>query len=61
MEGLGLPSSAPLPYERLSELALFEMAFREAMRINPPVRGIPRTAVRDFQFKGYDIPAGTRA
>jgi cytochrome P450 len=60
MQGIGLPRGAPLPYERLNELALFEMAFKEAMRINPAVPGIPRTAVRDFQFKGYDIPAGTR-
>ena len=60
MHGLGLPPGAPLPYERLGELALLEMAFKEAMRINPPVPGIPRAAVRDFQFKGHDIPAGTR-
>jgi cytochrome P450 len=60
MHGLGLPPGAPLPYERLGELALFEMAFKEAMRINPPVPGIPRAAVRDFQFKGHEIPAGTR-
>lgn len=58
--GLGLPPGAPLPYERLGELALLEMAFKEAMRINPPVPGIPRAAVRDFQFKSHDIPAGTR-
>src|SRR5262249_49600703 len=60
VKGLSLPHGAPLPYERVSELELFEMAFKEAMRINPPVAGVPRTAVRDFQFKGYDIPAGTR-
>ena len=60
MHGLGLPPGAPLPYERLGELTLLEMAFKEAMRINPPVPGIPRAAVRDFQFKGHDIPAGTR-
>jgi len=60
MHGLGLPPGAPLPYERLGELALLEMAFKEAMRINPPVPGIPRAAVRDFQFQGHDIPAGTR-
>jgi cytochrome P450 len=60
MRGLGLPPGAPLQYERLSELALLEMAFKEAMRINPPVPGIPRAAVRDFQFQGHDIPAGTR-
>jgi cytochrome P450 len=59
MHGLGLPPSAPLPYERLGELALFEMAFNEAMRINPPVPGVARAAVRDFHFKGHDIPAGT--
>ncbi len=58
IHGLGLPPGAPLPYERLGELALFEMAFKEAMRINPPVPGIPRGAVRDFQFEGRDIPAG---
>jgi cytochrome P450 len=60
MHGLGLPPAAPLPYERLNELTLLEMAFKEAMRINPPVPGIPRAAVRDFQFQGHDIPAGTR-
>jgi len=60
MHGLGLSPGAPLPYERLDELALFEMAFKEAMRINPPVPGIPRAAVREFRFKGHDIPAGTR-
>jgi len=59
MHGLGLPRGAPLPYERLDELALLEMAFKEAMRINPPVPGISRAAVRDLQFKGHDIPAGT--
>ena len=60
MEGLRLPPGAPLPYERLGELSLLEMAFNEAMRINPPVPGIPRAAVRDFQFQGHDITAGTR-
>jgi cytochrome P450 len=60
LHGLGLPLGAPLPYERLGELALLEMAFKESMRINPPVPGIPRAAVRDFQFKGHRIPAGTR-
>jgi cytochrome P450 len=60
MHGLGLPPGAHLPYERLGALTLLEMAFKEAMRINPPVPGIPRAAVRGFQFEGHDIPAGTR-
>ena len=34
--------AAPLPYERLGELELTEMAFKEAMRINPPVPSVPR-------------------
>jgi cytochrome P450 len=60
MGELKLPAGAPLPYERLGELTLLEMAFKEAMRINPPVPSIPRQAVRDFQFTGHTIPAGTR-
>ncbi len=49
----------PLPYDRLERLPLTEMAFKEAMRISPPVPSIPRRAVRDFEFKGFRIPAGT--
>jgi len=60
MRGLALPPGAPLPYERLGELDLLEMAFKEAMRLNPPVVSVPRAAVRDFHFKGHEIPAGTR-
>jgi cytochrome P450 len=60
MEGLRLPRGAPVPYERLGELILLEMAFKEAMRINPPVPGIPRAAVRDFQYNGHHIPARAR-
>jgi cytochrome P450 len=53
--------AAPLPYERLGELELTEMAFKEAMRINPPVPSVPRRAVRPFGFGGYQFPAGTNA
>jgi cytochrome P450 len=59
MQGLALAPGAPLAYERLGELVLFEMAFKEAMRINPPVVSVPRAAVRDFYFQGHAIPAGT--
>jgi hypothetical protein len=31
------PISGPLPYTRLGELELLEMAFEEAIRIDPPV------------------------
>ena len=32
---------------------------KEALRIMPPVPSIPRRAMRDFDFGGYRIPAGT--
>jgi cytochrome P450 len=35
------------------------MAFKEAMRMAPPVPSLPRRAMRDFEFKGFQIPAGT--
>ena len=58
MLALGLPPRANLPYARLADLDLVEMAFNESMRINPPVPAIPRRSVRDFTFKGFDIPGG---
>jgi len=57
---LNLPRGAPLPYERLDELPLTEMAFKEALRLIPPVPAIPRRAVRETEFHGFRIPAGTR-
>ncbi len=57
---LNLPRGAPLQSEHLAAMPLCEMAFKEAMRINPPVPSVPRRAVRDFHFQGHDIPAGTR-
>jgi cytochrome P450 len=40
-------------------MPLTEMAFKEAMRLRPPVPSIPRRATRDFAFGGYAIPTGT--
>jgi cytochrome P450 len=57
-DALGL-GDAPLPYERLADMPLTEMAFKEALRINPPVPALPRRALRSFSFGGYTIPAGT--
>jgi cytochrome P450 len=58
IDTLGL-DGAPLAYEQLSALPLVEMAVKEALRLNPPVPSIPRQAMRDFEFEGYTIPAGT--
>lgn len=56
---LGLLPGQPLPYEKLASLTQVEMAFKEAMRLKPPVPSIARRATRDFAFGGYAIPAGT--
>lgn len=58
MLGLGLNGDT-LPYERVDELVLTDYAFKESLRLIPPVPAIPRRAVRDFSFGGYDFPAGT--
>ena len=50
----------PVDYDDLGKLELTEMAFKEALRFMPPVPSIPRRALRDFEFGGYTIPAGTQ-
>lgn len=56
---LGLRPDEPLPFDKLDALPLVEMAFKESMRLRPPVPSIPRRATRDFTFGGYKIPGGT--
>jgi len=46
-------------FDDLDRLVLTEYAFKEALRIMPPVPSIPRRAMRDLDFGGYHIPAGT--
>lgn len=48
-----------VPYEQLDRLVLTEWAFKESLRLMPPVPSIPRRAMRDFEFGGYHIPGGT--
>ncbi|MCA1662460.1 MAG: cytochrome P450 [Novosphingobium sp.] len=49
-----------LAYDDLPRMQLTEMAFREALRLIPPVPSTPRRALKDFTFGGYRIPAGTQ-
>src|SRR5262249_4743947 len=56
---LGLASDAPTSFDHLEAMPLSEMAFKEALRVKPPVPSMPRRAVRDFTFKGFAIPGGT--
>jgi cytochrome P450 len=57
MDGLGV-NDEELPYDRLNDLVLTDYAFKEAMRLMPPVPSIPRRAIKPFSFGGYDMPAG---
>lgn len=56
---LGLATDAPSSFDDLEKMPLTDMAFKEALRIRPPVPSMPRRAMRDFTFKGYSVPAGT--
>jgi cytochrome P450 len=60
IRSLGLGKGEPLPYERLDELPLTEMAYKESLRLIPPAPGVSRCVMRDTEFAGYKIPAGSR-
>ena len=53
-----LDASVPVT-EQLDRLVLTDYAFKEALRLIPPVPSLPRRALKPFSFGGYDIPAGT--
>ena len=44
----------------LPKLVITEKVFMETLRLNPPIPGIPRVAVKPFEFQGYQLPAGTQ-
>ncbi|WP_300036385.1 cytochrome P450 [uncultured Roseobacter sp.] len=48
-----------LDEDALGRMTDTDRVFREALRLVPPVPFIPRMALRDFHWHGYDIPAGT--
>jgi cytochrome P450 len=59
VNALGIAPGQPTTFDNLEAMPLCEMAFKEALRLKPPVPSMPRRAVRDFTFQGYAIPAGT--
>ncbi|MFM7027129.1 MAG: cytochrome P450 [Chakrabartia sp.] len=58
MLGLGV-AGEDLPYDRLNDLVLTDYAFKESLRMIPPVPSLPRRAVKDFDFGGHHFKAGT--
>lgn len=51
--------ASDISYDDLGKLELVEMAFKEALRLIPPVPSMPRRALKSFEFGGYHIPMGT--
>src|SRR6202011_4104551 len=52
---LGVAAGDATTFDNLEAMPLSEMAFKEAMRLKPPVPSIPRRTIRDLTFKGYAI------
>ena len=53
------PAGEGVGHNALGDLVLTEMVFKESLRLIPPVPSMPRRALKDFEFGGYHIPAGT--
>jgi cytochrome P450 len=50
----------PFPdFDALDRLDSLTFAMQETLRRYPPLPVIPRTTLRDFEWEGYRIPAGT--
>lgn len=43
----------------LSRMKAHEWCFHEALRLYPPLHTVPRRSLRDLEYAGYRIPAGT--
>lgn len=56
---LGLGPDDDLPYDSLDSLEMCQWAFKEALRLNPPVPSIPRQTTKEVEFGGVTIPANT--
>lgn len=54
-----LASVWPVDTGSLNALVHTDRAFKEAMRLMPPVPFILRRSLRSFTWKGHDVPAGT--
>ena len=52
--------ASDVSYDDLGKLELTEMAFKESLRLISPVPSTPRRALREFDYAGYRIPAGTQ-
>ncbi|KPA20935.1 putative cytochrome P450 120 [Shimia sp. SK013] len=51
--------AGPIDDTGLASMQATDLVLKEALRLLPPVPLIPRRAVRDFEWQGHIIPAGT--
>ncbi|MBF5000504.1 cytochrome P450 [Nocardia sp. BSTN01] len=51
---------AEIAYDTLPKFTVLDSIMKESLRLNAPVPGLFREAVRDTEIDGYFIPAGTR-
>lgn len=58
VDALAIAADQSTTLDKLDAMPLSEMAFKEALRLKPPVPSMPRRAIRDLTFKGFAIPAG---
>jgi cytochrome P450 len=52
-------SEGPIPVEAIRSMKTLDNFIKEAGRLYPPVINVPRGVVKDFEFAGYRVPAGT--
>lgn len=52
-------NSQYLSYAQLSEMETLTYCFKETLRLYPPVIGMARRSIREFEFGGHLIPANT--
>jgi sterol 14-demethylase len=46
-------------FQSLRDITLTENAVKETLRLHPPLFMLVRTLMKDWSYKGYDLPAGT--
>lgn len=60
LEGLSAGKDGSIPLEALRNAYLLDAFIKEAGRLYPPVINVPRGVLKDFEFGGYQVPAGTQ-
>jgi cytochrome P450 len=59
IDGLLGDAEGPISAEALRSMKTLENFIKETGRLYPPVLNVPRGVVKDFEFAGYHVPAGT--